>query len=381
MDRSNVVLVRYSEVAVKGRYTRVRMERLLSRNLLEALGLRGVWARLERAPGRILLWEPTDVDAAVEASARVFGVKSVSPAVAFQFETLEDLVERATEYFAERARGRRFRVTARRSGTHSFTSLDVERLLGARLVEAGAGPVDLTSPEYVAYVEIRGSTAFLYEKIVEGPGGLPLGSEDPVLVLYSGGFDSTATAWLVMRRGSPAGLAYYHMGVREAYENAVKIAKKLAQEWVYGHNPILYLVDFTRIARIIGEKVRPRYRVLVARRLMLSHASRLAEEEGYEALATGESIGQVATQTVRNLRLIGGGHPLPILRPLAGSDKDEVVALVRRIGLYEEVSKQVEACAQNVNPTPRGDPAVFWQEYEKVRGAESEATVVKILLR
>jgi len=380
MGWSNVVLVRYSEVAVKGRHTRVRMERLLASNIREALEAAGVEARIERLPGRIVLWEPSDPRLAAERAARVFGVKSSSPAIAVKFDSLEGLVEAAVSYFADRARDRRFRVTARRSGTHDFTSLDVERLVGAGLVEAGAGPVDLTSPEYIAYIEVRGDTAFFYDTVVEGPGGLPLGSEDPVLVLFSGGFDSTATAWLVMRRGSPAGLVYYHMGVSQALDNAVRIAEKLSREWAYGHRPPLYIVDFTGTARIIAQKVRPRYRVLVARRLMLEHAAKLAGKEGFEALATGESIGQVATQTVRNLRLIGSGLPLPVLRPLAGSDKDEVVALVRRIGLYEDVSRQIEACAQNVNPTPRGDPQIFYEELEKVRGAEEKAGTIKRVL-
>ena len=376
MPGRSVVVVRYSEVAVKGRYTRVRMEKLLASNLREALDHAGVGGRIERLQGRILVWDPGDPEAAARAAARVFGVKSASPALAFDFKGLEDLVEAAASFFAPRVARKRFRVTARRSGTHDFTSLDVERTLGARLLELGAGPVDLHSPEYVAYVEVRGNRAFLYDEVIEGPGGLPLGSEEPVLVLFSGGFDSTAAAWLMMRRGSPAGLVYYDMGVPEARENAVEIARSLARDWAYGYRPRLFIVDFTRTARIVAERVRPRYRVLVVRRLMLEHAARLAVEKGYEALATGESVGQVATQTVRNLRLIGSGLPLPVLRPLAGSDKDEVVALVRRIGLYEPVSRQVEACAQGVNPTPRGDPETFREELSKVRDLVDAALIV-----
>ncbi len=376
----DAVLVRYSEIAVKGRYTRPRLEKMLAGNVREALERRNIPGTVERMQGRIVIWDPGDPRAAAEAAAHVFGVKSTSPAKAYKFRGLGDLVEAAASFFAERARGRRFRVTARRAGSHDFTSLDVERLLGARLLEEGAGPVDLVEPEYTAYLEVRGDTVFLYDEVLEGPGGLPLGSEEPSLVLFSGGFDSTAAAWLVMRRGSPAGLAYFDMGVAEARETALEVARLLAREWVYGRPLRVYIVDFRDVAGLVARRVKPKYRVLVVRRLMMEEAERLALARGYEALVTGESIGQVATQTVRNIRLIGSGLRLPVLRPVSGMDKDEVVGLVRRIGLYEPVSRQVEACRQGVDPTPRGDPRVFEEELGKVAGKYTPPRVEEIVL-
>lgn len=363
-----VVIVRYSEIAVKGRHTRPRLERMLARHIDEALARRGVEGRVDRLQGRILVRDPSDAGEAAEAAAHVFGVKSASPALAISFQGLDDLVEKASEYFASKARGRSFRVTARRTGIHDFTSLDVERELGARLLEQGAGRVDLHHPDYVAYVEVRGSNAYLYDRIIEGPGGLPLGSEEPTLVLFSGGFDSTAAAWLVMKRGSPADLVFFDIGVREVYEIMVEVAEALARKWVYGRRLKLYVVDFRDAAGTVSSIVRPKYRVLVMRRLMLEEAERIALEKGYEALVTGESIGQVATQTVRNMRLIGSGSTLPVIRPVSGMDKDEVMWLVRRIGLYDIVSRQVEACRMGVDPTPRGDPEVFMRELGKVHG-------------
>ena len=363
----NSVIVRYSEVAVKGPGTRGRMERLLSSHVSEALRRRGVRGRVARVPGRIIIVDPDDAHAAARAAARVFGVKSASPAYMFHFKDLRDLVEKATGYFAARVKGKSFRVTARRAGSHDFTSLDVERELGARLLEAGAGRVDLHNPEYVAYVEIRGDTAYAYDTIIDGPGGLPLGSEEPLLVLYSGGFDSTVAWWLVMKRGSPADLLYYDLGVPEALENAREAARLVASEWVHGGRPRLYIARIEWLEGSLGW-VRPRYRALVVRRIMLEEAEKIAVARGYEGLVTGESIGQVATQTIRNLRLIGGRLELPVIRPVSGMDKDEVVALSRRIGVYDIVSRQVEACSAMVDPTPRGDPRVFEEELAKVRG-------------
>ncbi|MCE4618386.1 MAG: tRNA sulfurtransferase [Desulfurococcales archaeon] len=363
-----VVIVRYSEIAVKGRHTRPRLERLLAKHIEEAMRRRGVEGRVERLQGRILIRDPSDSEKAAISAARVFGVKSTSPAKVVDFNGLDDLVEKAAEHFAPRVEGKVFRVTARRTGVHDFTSLDVEKELGARLLELGANRVDLHRPDYIAYVEVRGNRAYLYDRIIEGPGGLPLGSEEPTLVLFSGGFDSTAAAWLVMKRGSPADLVFFDIGVREVYNIMMEAAEALAREWIHGRRLKLYVVDFRDVASTVASNVRPKYRVLVMRRLMLVEAERIAVEKGYEALVTGESIGQVATQTVRNMRLIGSGVTLPVVRPVSGMDKDEVVRIVHRIGLYDIVSRQIEACRMGVDPTPRGDPAIFNDELGKVLG-------------
>ena len=360
------VIVRYSEIAVKGKYTRPRLERLLRDHVAEALERHGGGGTPERIEGRIIVWDPYDPEKAARAATRVFGVKSASPAVAVEFDGIEDLVAKAYDYFKIRIRGK-FRVTARRSGSHDFTSLDVERKLGELLSKHA--PVDLHNPEYTAYVEVRGRIAFFYDRVLPGPGGLPLGSEEPTLVLYSGGFDSTAAAWMIMRRGSPAGLAIFDVGVEEALENAVRTAIRLHWEWIHGAPLQVYIADFHDAVSRVRERVRPKYQVLILRRLMMLEAEKLALREGYEALATGESIGQVATQTVRNIRLIGSGLQLPVIRPVAGMDKDEVMALVSRIGLYDLVSRQVEACKAAVNPNPRPDPERFYRELGRVAGS------------
>lgn len=371
----SAVLVRYSELAVKGPATRRRMERLLVDAIEEALRRRGVgYERVERVPGRIVVWGAGAEGA--RAAARVFGVKSASPAVAYRFSSIEDIVEEGARLFSGLVRGRIFRVRARRSGRHGFTSKDVERLLGARLLELGAAGVDLERPEVTVYVEIRDDRAFYYSETVPGPGGLPLGSEEPVLALYSGGFDSTVASWLVMRRGSPVGLAFYSLGVGEALDNALEAARLVRREWVHYGGLRVFVVDFARVAEVVRSSVSPGYVLLVLRRLMMEHACRLAEEHGYEALATGESIGQVSSQTVRNMRLIGSGLCLPVLRPVSGMDKDEVMELARRIGVYDVVSRQVEQCRGR--PVPRASPRVF---YELLRSARSALAGVEPVVR
>ncbi len=365
-----VALVRYAEVAVKGEQARNRMEKLLVGAIRESLESGGVRGRVERVRGRIIVEGLSCEEEAVKASARaarVFGVKSASPAYKIDYRDLNDLVAKAARFFSGRIKGSSFMVRARRSGVEPFTSKDVEKELGRALIELGAPRVDLKSPEYVAYVEVRGPTAFLYDTVVQGPGGLPIGSEEPALVLFSGGFDSTVAAWRIMKRGVPAHLAFYDFGFPDVLEVAVEAAKYLADNWAFGHRPRLYVVNFRGAALVVNGLVAPSYRTLVLRRLMMLHAEELAVREGMEALVTGESVGQVASQTVRNLRLISEGLKLPVLRPLAGHDKDEIVEEARRIGVYDIVARQREVCGVDTPPTPRALDEAFKSEVEKVK--------------
>ena len=362
----NVILVRYGEISVKGSRTRRRMESILVRAIKEAMDYYGVRGVIRVDDGRIFMWKPDNIENAIKALIHVFGVKSVSPAYAIEFKDLEDLVKKAEEFFADRVKGRVFRVRARRVGVHSFTSKDVEKLLGSRLLEAGALKVDLENAEYTAYVEIRGGRAYLFDSVFEGPGGLPLGSEGLVLVLFSGGFDSTVATWRLMKRGCRVNMVHYDLGFPEPVRVAIEVAKYIADNWSFGHRMKLYIVNFKGIAKIVNGLVSPPYRTLVMRRLMLKHAEGLAEKIGAEALATGESISQAASQTIRNIYLISKDIRIPVLRPLSGSDKDEIVKEALRIGTYELNKKQVEVCGLAATPTPRGSLRKFEEEYEKV---------------
>ncbi|MEB3779882.1 MAG: tRNA 4-thiouridine(8) synthase ThiI [Desulfurococcales archaeon] len=363
----NAVLIRYSEIAVKGWRTRRRMENLLVKAINEALERHNIKGYIEVTDGRILILDVSSPAKAAASLTRVFGVKSVSPVYIFNFNSIDDIIDTATTYFRDRVKGKVFRVRARRAGRHDFTSKDVEKLVGAELLRVGAKKVDLTAPEYTAYIEVRDKIAMLYDMIMEGPGGLPIGSEGPILVLFSGGFDSTVASWMLMKRGSPVHLLHYDLGNPEAVRIAITAAKILADEWSYGYDLPLHIANLKGASMIISGLVKPEYRILVLRRYMMEYAINLAESLGIEAIATGESLGQVASQTVRNLNLISGGLRLPVYRPVIGMDKDEIVELARRIGVYDVVSRQIEVCGQAPTPTPHGSPRIFWEEYEKIR--------------
>ncbi len=340
-------LVRYGEIAVKGKGTRARMVRLLERNIAAALRHRGVkgfrvWSR----DARVFVEVPDgDGARASEALSRVFGIVSYSPVVRVRHGGLTDIVSRGVELFSHHVRGRSFRVRARRSGREPFTSKDVEKALGAALLEAGAGRVDLENPEVTVYVEVRGEEAYFYTEVLEGPGGLPLGSEGRVLALVSGGIDSPVAAWMMMRRGAEVDMVFFNLG-GEAHELGVlKVAKILADGWSHGYSPRLHMVDFRPVVSVLMEEVDEGVRSVVLRRLMFRAAEMVAGEEGALGLVTGESLGQVSSQTLPNMLAAEKGVGLPIYRPLIGMDKNEIAGMARRIGTYEVSARLQEFCA------------------------------------
>ncbi len=360
------------EVALKSERTRPRFERRLVANVRDALERNGVgYEKVEVVDGRLLVWTE-QLEEALHVLLRVFGVHGATVAYAFEYESLGDLAARVEEVAAEWVKGRRFAVRARRAHAEGFTSLDVAREVGARLKPYSAG-VDLDNPEVEVHVEVRGRRAFVHRGFERGPGGLPVGVEGRALVLFSGGIDSPVAAWLTAKRGVEVDLLHYILADPRSLDEALEVAKVLASRWLYGYRPKLYAVDFRVVTGIIAAKVRREYAQVVLRAAMYIYASRFAEKRGYQALVTGESLGQVSTQTLGNLsaleRVLARSLPVPlILRPLAGMDKEEIVQMARRIGTYEASARVREYCriAQEGRVITRADPRTLEEELAKV---------------
>jgi len=369
-----VVLVRLGEVTVKAKATRRRFERLLLRNMRDALSSEGLGGfRIEREWGRIFVHAEDEARAA-EVLTRVFGVKSVSVCREERYEGLEDLVAKASEYFADKVGGRRFAVRARRAGEDRFTSMDVERELGSRLREYGV--VDLENPEVTAYVEARAGRAYLYTSVVRGYGGLPVGCEGRVLALVSGGFDSPVAAWFMLRRGAEVHYLLCRLGGYVQEASAIHVLKVLAARWSYGYSPKLYVADFSRILSEIRSRCDPSLTTVLLKRFMYRVGEALAQREGFEGLVTGEVLGQAASQTLRNLLVTSKSVSIPVYRPLIGFDKDDVVELARRIGTYEASSRVKEYCGAFVeHPATHADPGRVAEEEAKLSGGLVEEAV------
>ncbi len=340
-----VLLLRYGELSVKGAFTRRRMQSLLARNVEKALEKERVdHSGVRVTQGRIVVWSPDPLDRGLDVLSRVFGVVGVAPAWHRRFTGLDEVLEWARDRSVEAVRGRRFKVEARRVGVEGFTSMDVRRRLGALLVDEG-GVVDLRAPEVVVNIEVRGEDVFLYHSEVRGPGGLPLGSEGRVLALVSGGFDSPVAAWMAMKRGTRVDIVFFNLGGREHELQARAVSEYLACRWGYGVRMDMYLAEMRWIFPILNARFPQGFWTVVLKRAMFIAAEALARRIGAKALVTGESLAQVASQTLHNLAVTDEAVEIMVLRPLIGMDKQETMDLARRIGTYPISEKTQEFCA------------------------------------
>lgn len=341
-----VVLLRFSgEIAVKARPTRARFERRLVRNAADALASEGIAAQISRTRNRILV--ATADPRAPGVLARLFGVQSLSVAEAHPAEKLEQVVETGAALFRDAVAGRRFAVRVRRVGDRARIAIEsraAERALGAALLPGAAG-VDLDDPEATVLVELHEGRAYFCTETLRGPAGLPVAVEGRAIALVSGGFDSAVAAWQMLRRGVQLDYLFCNLGGRAHRLGTLRVAQVLAERWSYGGRPQLHALDFDPIAAEIRARTKARYWQVILKRQMLRAAEQVARERGADALVTGEAVGQVSSQTLPNLATISRATALPILRPLIGTNKDEIIREAERIGTAALSAVVDEYCA------------------------------------
>jgi thiamine biosynthesis protein ThiI len=329
------------ELHLKSHRTRAWMTRRLHANLAAALAARAPGAELVDQ-GRVLLVRCPDAEAAGEALSRTFGVQRASEVLELGFATLEDLADQVAGAAADQVRGRSFAVRVRRRAPQPWSSMDAEADIGERLRPASAG-VNLSAPEVEVRVDAHADRAFLLRRVLPGPSGLPLGTEERALSLLSGGYDSAVAAWMAMRRGVEVDFVHFRLDCSVA-DHAVVTAYELWRRWGAGTSPRWWVVEFEPVKDALEARTPRRVRQVVLKSLMLEAASRLASETGALALVTGESVGQVSSQTLANLASLDSRAGCLVLRPLVGMDKDEIIAWSRRLGL-EDLGRQArEVC-------------------------------------
>jgi thiamine biosynthesis protein ThiI len=342
-------LIHYHEIALKGK-NRSFFVRQLTANLWTALRDLDVGA-LRRPAGRLFLEmrEGTSWEALRERVGLVFGIANFACATRVE----ADLATLTKSIEAE-VSGRRFAsfAVAARRAFKSFpqTSQEINQVIGASLKRTSGAKVDLTNPDLTVYVEILPDEAFFYFEKIQGPGGLPVGTSGTVVCLLSGGIDSPVAAYRMMRRGCRAVFVHFHsqpFADRTSQDKAIDLARLLTR---YQFTSRLYLVPFGEIQQQVVAGVPGRFRVLVYRRLMLRIAEEIARKEGAQALVTGESLGQVSSQTIENISAIEEAATWPILRPLIGLDKDEITEQAQRIGTYEISTLPDEDCCSMFAP-------------------------------
>src|SRR5437762_122238 len=329
-----VVVVHYHEISLK-RGNRPLFLRHLARNLERATADLGP-VTLRQRTGRIVLDldDNPQPEAVVERARRVCGVASVSLGylTSSTLSAMQSLIARLVEGRAFAS----FRISARRAfKTYPMSSVELNRALGAFVLERVSTRVSLEHPEVDIKVEVLPDETFISLDRRAGPGGLPVGGSGTVAALISGGIDSPVAAWRMMKRGCRVVFVHFHSVPYLPDTSQVKVRALVERltEWQYASR--LHLVPFGEIQREVVLSVPPPARVVVYRRLMVRIAEALAREHGALALATGESLGQVASQTLENIARIDEAAGLPILRPLIGMDKLEITHEARRLGTFE----------------------------------------------
>jgi thiamine biosynthesis protein ThiI len=342
-----VLLILSPEIHLKSARTRRRFERVLAANLAVALAARAPGAHLQVEWDRWHI-EGGDEEAAARAAARTFGVQRALITRTVPAGSLEQLSESVAHLAREQVAGKTFAVRVHRRGEHEWRSIDAEREVGRRLLAASAG-VDLSDPQVEVNVRVTGEQAFLVERTVEGPSGLPLGTQGRVLALLSGGFDSAVAAWMMMRRGTPVDFVHFSLDCAQG-DHALAVAQELYGLWGYGSRPLAHLVDFQEAKRALQAEVDPRLRQVVLKLLMMTAADRLAARHRILALVTGESVGQVSSQTLEHLAAIDRASTRSVLRPLAGFTKQEIVDQAKLVGTHDLSARAREVCDLSTGP-------------------------------
>ena len=348
-----LLLVRYGEIFLKGQNRPVFMRALVKRvkRAVQDLG-----ATVYLNDSRIFVTDYSDQDEAIRKVTKVFGVHSVCPAIEMPKEDFEAVAAQAVAMMAD-LRGT-FKVTARRSDKrYPLDSPAINGQIGHRVLVANKNlSVDVKNPDHVMNVEIR-DHAYLYVKVVPAVGGMPVGTNGRATLLLSGGIDSPVAGWMIAKRGVHINAVHFHSypyTSDRAKEKVLDLARILSESCC---GIRVHVVPFTKIQMEIHEKCPDEYTTLIMRRFMMRIAERVAISEKSEALITGESIGQVASQTMTALGTTDMVVNMPVFRPVIGFDKTEIIAIAEKIGTMETSSLPYEDCCtvftpRHLRPTP-----------------------------
>ena len=359
-----VLLVRYGEVFLKGQNRPFFLRKLVDHVKLAVQGVHGhVWL----SDGRIYVSNYTDQDEAIRRVSRVFGVHSVSPAVEMEKDDFEAVCQQAAKMMENRSGT--FKVLAKRSDKrYPLDSPAIMREAGGYILEhVPQLSVDVNDPDHVITIEIRGM-AYLSVDRTMAVSGMPMGTNGKACLLLSGGIDSPVAGFMIAKRGVELCCVHYHSfpyTSERAKEKVLELARILSE---YCGKMRVYVVPFTEIQMEIHEKCPENFTTLIMRRYMMRIAEILARKDGAQALITGESIGQVASQTMEALGCTDEVVNMPVFRPCVGMDKSEIIERAEKIGTMETSSLPYEDCCTVFTPK---HPATHPRK-ELVRRAEEK---------
>ena len=353
INNNEMFLLKLGEVVLKGLNRRSFEDRLLSntRRRMKSCGNFNIYMRQST-----IYVEPKDdscdLEAAYEACQQIFGVVAVARAVPCE-KSVEAIVATAKEYLAgEFAQAKTFKVESKRADKHfHLNSIQISQAVGGELAEAFPSvSVDVHKPDLTVYVEIREKFAYVHAPSVPGAGGLPIGTGGHAVSLLSGGLDSPVSSWMIARRGVELEMVHFvspPYTSQQAQDKVIELARLLTASC---GRMIVHIIPFTEIQEEIRKNCPEEFFTLIMRRFMMRLAEAVAKKAGAKALVTGESLGQVASQTMLPLGGTEAVTTMPVLRPLIGMDKVEIIRLSRRIGTYDTSILPYEDCCTVFTP-------------------------------
>lgn len=361
----------FAEITIKSIPVRKQFVSQLAKNI------RSVLKKLDPNINVAIKWDNIEVNSSVTdpaIQAQIIEKLSCTPGIGSFLQVVEyplvdipDLLEKCIQHFAAELAGKTFCVRCKRAGKHDFSSVQVERELGAGLMRACSPKgVSLTKPEVEVRLEIRDQHVYLVEKAYRGLGGYPLASLDQVLVLMSGGYDSTVAAYQMIRRGLVPHFCFFNLGGRAHELGVMEVAHFLWSRYASSQRVMFISVPFEEVVGEILSNVDNSQMGVILKRMMLRAATQLAKRFELTALVTGEAISQVSSQTLTNLTVINQATDMLVLRPLVASHKEDIIATAEQIGTAEYARHMPEYCGViSVNPTTRAKP--YRIEHEEQR--------------
>ncbi len=346
MQKIDLILLKYGEIALKG-LNKPLFERKLLDNIKSRLDRIGKFS-VRRAQSTVYvepLAETADMQQALKILEKIFGIVNICPVVKCE-KNMESIARTAIECVNELSpKGKSFKVEAKREDKKfPLNSPQIARELGGMILDEVEGLcVDVHHPEITVNVEIRGE-AYVYTSKIKGAGGMPVGTNGKSTILLSGGIDSPVAGYMISKRGVELEAVHFHSHPYtsdRAKEKVIDLAKKMA---AYCGKIRLHIVPFTEIQLDIIDKCPENYLTVIMRRIMMRIAEKISVNNGSAALITGESIGQVASQTMESLVCTDNAVSIPVFRPLIGMDKEEIVAISKKIETYETSILPYEDC-------------------------------------
>ncbi|HMB17468.1 MAG TPA: tRNA uracil 4-sulfurtransferase ThiI [Candidatus Paceibacterota bacterium] len=365
-------IIHYAEIGLKGK-NRAFFENKLESNIEKSLQREEInFSDVKRITGRIIIktTQNTEIDKVTEVLKNIPGVANFSPVVKIETD-LEKIKETALKIVSEEEFSS-FAIDTRRSNKNfSKSSMEINEEVGALVVDKTKKDVDLEEPDLTIHIEIARKSTFLYIKKYEGRGGLPVTTGGKAVTLLSGGIDSPVASYFIAKRGVKNIFVHFHSYPYTNHSSIDKAREVVSILNKFQYDSKLYLVPFADIQKVILDNTPEPLRILLYRRFMFRIAEKIAQKEKAEVLATGESIGQVSSQTLENIRAVSESVQLPILRPLIGMDKVDIIDIAKDIGTYEiSIKPCQDSCTWFMPQNPRTKAKV-----SEVKNAEKDLSI------